>query len=352
MHVSLAELERFVTAVLQAVDVPEEDARTVGNCLATANARGIDSHGVVRIAHYVRRLRRGSINARPNITIERRAPSVVAVDGDDGLGHVVAARAAAAGREVAREQGTASVAVRNSSHFGPASYFLLPAAREGIGGMCMTNTDAIVVPHGAARRFTGTNPVAFGFPAPGAPYMLDISTSTIAYGKIALAQVEEKPIPEEWALDETGRPTTNARAVAGMHPMAGHKGSGIGLTVDVFCALLTGMPFGPHINRMYFELDEPRKLGHFMTFWDVAAFVPLSGFVSRMGEMIDELHGLPLFEGFTRIYYPGEIEGEREDERTNHGVPLEQGLYDELRELARECGVAPPQPMDPQEDEA
>ena len=336
------ELTRLTREVLNAVGVPEEDAATVADCLVTANVRGIDSHGVVRLAHYVRRLRKGSINPRPAVRVEKRAPAVLSVDGDDGMGHVVAARAAEAGRKLAREQGTATVSVRNSSHFGPASYFLLPAAREGIAGMCMTNTDAIVVPHGAARRFVGTNPVAFGFPAPDAPYMLDVSTSTIAYGKIALAQVENRPIPENWALDDAGRPTTDPHAVAGMHPMAGHKGSGLALSVEIFCALFSGMPFGPHVNRMYSELDEPRKLAHFMTFWDVAAFVPLDEFLSRMGQMIDELHDLPLFEGFSRIYYPGEIEDERAEERGRDGIPLEGGLLDELTGLAASVGVRPP----------
>jgi ureidoglycolate dehydrogenase (NAD+) len=267
------------------------------------------------------------------------------VDGDDGFGHVVAYRAAQAAATVCREQGTATVAIVGSSHFGPASYFLYEPVAAGLAGMVMTHTDAIVVPHGAAQRFFGTNPIAFGFPAPAAPYMLDISTSTIAFGKIALAQKENRPIPADWALDAAGRPTTDPHALAGMHPMAAHKGSGLALTIDVFCALLTGMPFGPHINRMYDELDEPRRLGHFMTFWDVARFVPLATFKQRMGQMIEELHGLPLFEGFERIYYPGEIEGERRTARSANGVPVEPGLFEELTELGRRLDVPPPAPL-------
>jgi ureidoglycolate dehydrogenase (NAD+) len=350
MRIFKEEIERFVRSVLECKGVPPEDAGIVSGCLIMANLSGIDSHGVVRLAHYVRRLELGSIKPKPSIKIETRAPSILYVDGDDGLGHVVAYRAAKAAMDVCRSQGSVTVAIGNSSHFGPASFFLREPIAAGLAGMVMTNTDAIVVPYGAAGRFTGTNPIAFGFPAPGEPFVLDISTSTIAYGKIALARKENRQIPGDWALDENGRPTTDPRAVAGMHPLAKHKGSGLALTIDVFCALLTGMPFGPHINRMYFELEQPRRLGHFMTFWDISRFVALEEFVLRMGRMIGELHELPLFEGFKRIYYPGEIEGDRRKQRDAEGIPIDAGLFRELVELGERLDVRPPNPIP--EDEA
>ncbi len=346
VRIGREEVERFVRAVLECKGVPPEDAGIVADCLTMANLSGIDSHGVVRLAHYVRRLEFGSIKSKPHIKIERRSPSILYVDGDDGFGHIVGYRAVQEAMDVCRQQGTVTVAIGGSSHFGPASYFLQEPVAAGLAGMVMTNTDALIVPYGAARRFFGTNPIAFGFPAPAAPVMLDISTSTIAYGKIALAQKENRPIPQDWALDESGRPTTDPHAAAGMHPLAGHKGSGLALTIDVMCALMTGMPFGPHINRMYFELEEPRRLGHFMTFWDVSRFVPLEEFKKRIGQMIDELHELPLFEGFQRIYYPGEIEGERRAERSEKGIPVEEGLFQELTELGEKVNIAPPTPIE------
>jgi ureidoglycolate dehydrogenase (NAD+) len=128
--------------------------------------------------------------------------------------------------------------------------------------------------------------------------------------------------------------------------MAGHKGSGLALSIDVFCALLTGMPYGPHINRMYDQLNEPRRLGHFMSFWDVSRFVPLEEFKARMGRMIEELHGLPLFPGFERVFYPGELEGELRSERKANGIPVEPGLFRELCVLAERLDVEPPSPSD------
>jgi ureidoglycolate dehydrogenase (NAD+) len=346
MRIGKAEIERFIRGVLETQGVPAEDARIVSDCLVMANLSGIDSHGVIRLAHYVRRLELGSIKSEPHVTVERRAPSVLYVDGDDGFGHVVGYRAAQAAMDVCREQGTVSVAVGGSSHFGPASFFLQEPVAAGLAGMVTTNTDALVVPYGAARRFVGTNPIAFGFPAPGPPFMFDISTSTISYGKVALARKENRRIPKEWALDDSGKPTTDPRTVAGMHPMAAHKGSGLALSIDVLCALMTGMPFGPHINRMYFELEEPRRLGHFMAFWDISRFVPLDEFKRRMGQMIEELHALPRFEGCEQIYYPGEIEALHRAERLEKGIPLEEGLYRELSELGQRLNVELPVPID------
>ncbi len=342
LRVSAKDLERFVQAVLRSRGVPEGDAGIVADCLVSANLSGIDTHGVVRLAHYLRRLDNGSIKAEPKITFDQPASSILRVNGDNGLGHVVARRAAERGADVCKVHGSCSVAVGNSSHFGPASYFLQEAVRRGMGGMVVTHTDAIVVPHGAAKTFFGTNPIAFGFPTSGEPFMLDISTSTIAYGRIELAKVENKPIPADWAVDKEGRPTTDPQAVVGMHPLAGHKGSGLAFVVDILSSLLSGMPYGPHITRMYHEMEKPRNLGHFMVFWDIDRFVKLDVFKQRLGEMIDELHQLPLFEGFSRVYYPGEIEGERRSERSSRGIPIEEGLFSELQQVAKAADVPPP----------
>lgn len=343
-RISAVALGRFVEEVLGAKGVPHEDAEIVADCLVSANLSGIDTHGVVRLAHYINRLDRGSIKAAPEITITRSSPSVLVVDADDGFGHVAAYKAAEAGMEVCREQGTVTVLVRNSSHFGPAGHFLREPMKHGIAGMVMTNTNSIVVPHGAAQPFFGTNPIAIGFPGPEdeAPFLYDASTSTIAYGNVELAKVEGRPIPDHWALDAQGRATTDPNAVVGMRPMADHKGSALGLCVDIMCALFTGMPFGPHINHMYQELDEPRKLGHFMTFWDVEHFSGRETFVERMRALVGELQDLPRAEGTERIYYPGQPEAECREERGAQGIPMEQGLLNQLDELGTRFGVASP----------
>ena len=216
---------------------------------------------MIRLAHYLRRLANGTIVARPEIQFERRAPSLGLVDGGDGLGHVVAYEASTRAMELAEESGSGAVLIRNSSHFGMAGFYVLRFVSEGYAGMAMTDTDAFQIPFGSRAPFFGTNPICFGFPSPGIPVLLDMATTSIPYGKIALAQIEGKPIPAEWGFDANGKPTTDPHAIAGMHPIAGPKGSGLAMIIDIFSSVLSGMPWGPHINAMYEAVIEADRRG-------------------------------------------------------------------------------------------
>ena len=335
-------LKTFVTHVLAAADVPLQQAAIVANCLLTANLSGIDSHGVIRLAHYLRRLTNGTIKARPDIQFERRAPSLGLVDGGDGLGHVVAYEATTRAMELAEESGSGAIVIRNSSHFGMAGFYVLRLVENGYVGMAMTDTDAFQIPFGAAKPFFGTNPICFGFPSPGIPVLLDMATTSIPYGKIAMAQTEGKPIPAEWGFDASGKPTTDPHAIAGMHPIAGPKGSGLAMIIDIFCSVLSGMPWGPHINAMYGEMEGRRELGHFLLALDVKRWMPLEQFKQRLGEMLAEFGDLPAADGFDRVYYPGQIEGLRRQQRAAEGIPIDPGLYQELEELGSKYGVTFP----------
>jgi len=332
-------LARFAQRVLEHVGVPPEDAARVADCLVAADLSGVDSHGVVRLAHYVRRLQNGTIKARPDITFERTAPGLGVVDGGDGLGHVVTFHACGRAAELCREAGTSAVVVRNSGHFGMAGYYVRRLTEQGLAGMVMTTTDALLIPFGGSKPFFGTNPVAIGFPTDGMPLILDMATTSIPYGKVALAMKEKRPIPPEWAFDEDGQPTSDPARAAGLHPIAGPKGSGLAMVIDIFCSLLSDAPFGPHINKMYGEIDRPRGLGHFIAAWDVSRLMPLSAFKARLSQMIDELHDVPAAEGLTRVYYPGELEGLRREQNRAEGVAIEPGLYAELRKLGETLGA-------------
>ena len=335
-------LKTFVTHVLAAADVPVEQAAIVADCLLMANLSGVDSHGVIRLAHYLRRLANGTIKAQPNIQFEQRAPSLGLVDGGDGLGHVVAHEASTRAMELAEESGSGAVVIRNSSHFGMAGFYILRFVSEGYAGMAMTDTDAFQIPFGSRAPFFGTNPICFGFPTEGIPVVLDMATTSIPYGKIALAQIEGKPIPAEWGFDAEGNPTTDPYAIAGMHPIAGPKGSGLAMIIDIFCSVLSGMPWGPHINAMYGQMEGRRELGHFLMAWDVSRWMPLDQFKQRLGEMLSEFSDLPPAKGFDRVYYPGQIEGLRRQQRRAEGIPIDPGLYEELVELGKAHGVAFP----------
>lgn len=332
-NVASQKLLRFIERVLMAVNVPQEDAAIVAECLVTANLSGIDSHGVIRLAHYVRRIENGTIKTRPELRFERAAPALGLLDGDDGLGHVITYRACTEAMRLAEEAGSGTVVISNSSHFGMTGYYIKRMVSAGYAAMMMTATDAFLIPFGGRKPFFGTNPLAIGFPTDGIPLILDMATTSIPYGKVALAQVEGKPIPPDWGFDEEGNPTTDPNRIAGLHPIAGPKGSGLAMVIDIFCSLLAGMPFGPHINKMYGELDQPRKLGHLVAVWDIGRLLPLDVFKQSLGQMITELNAIPPAEGFSGVKYPGQVEGERRQQREANGIPLDPGLYQELAEL-------------------
>jgi ureidoglycolate dehydrogenase (NAD+) len=332
-------LSTFVVEVLSAVGVPRADAAIVADCLLTANLSGIDSHGVVRLAHYVTRLENGTIRARPELRFERRASSMGIMDGGDGLGHVITYHACSHAMQLAEESGSGVVSVRNSSHFGMTGFYILRIVSAGYVGMMMTATDAFLIPFGSRAPFFGTNPIAIGFPTDGIPVVLDMATTSIPYGKIAIAQTEGREIPPDWGFDAEGKPTTDPHAIAGMHPIAGPKGSGLAMTIDIFCSVLSGMPWGPQINAMYGEMDAPRKLGHFVAVYDIRHLMPLETFTGRLGEMLSEFTALPPAEGFERVYYPGQIEGLRREQRRAQGIPVDPGLYEELQGLGERFGV-------------
>jgi len=332
----------FVKEVFIKAGVPHSDAETTADVLVTANLSGIDSHGVIRLSHYLYRLQNGTINKTPNLQYEQKAPGLGVVDGDDGLGHVVTAHACKWAMKLCERNGTASVAVKNSSHFGMTGYYVRMLTKDGFAGMVMTHTDIFLIPFGGKKPFLGTNPVAIGFPTRDIPLILDMSTTSIPYGKVVLAKKEGQKIPESWGLDVNGNPTANPDKIVGLHPIAGPKGSGLAMIIDIFCGILSNMAFGPHINRMYVDLDTPRRLGHFITVWDVGKIVDSNSFSGRLQQMIEELHDIPPASGFAKVYYPGEIEGLKCENRTREGIPVEEGLYQELLELSRKYGVQAP----------
>ena len=339
-RIPLSALTEFVVDVLNAVDVPREDGAIVADCLLTADLSGIGSHGVLRLPHYVRRLSNGSIKSRPEIRFKRSSAALGYLDGGDGLGHVVAYRATSKVMKLAAEAGTAAVYVGNSSHFGMAGYYALRLAQEGYIAMCMTPTDRLLIPYGASRPFFGSNPICFGFPMDGPPVIVDMATTAVPYGRVAAAAAEGKAIPGDWGTDADGNPTTDPNRLVGLYPAAGAKGSGLAMAIDIIGSLLSGMSWGPNIVRMYGDLDSPRRLGHFLAAWDVRQFLPLDRFIGNLREMCCALNSQIPAEGFQRVCYPGQLEGERRKIRRINGIPLHRKLVDELAELGQSVGVA------------
>jgi ureidoglycolate dehydrogenase (NAD+) len=340
--IASARLTQFTAACLERLGLAAADARLVAETLVAANLRGVDSHGVVRLPHYATRLRNGSVKARPSISARRTGPSAAVVEGDRGMGQLVAVRAMQEAIALAKASGVGAVVARNSSHCGACAWFVEMAAREGMVGIALTHTDAIMVPPGMKKIFLGSNPIAFGAPAgDGPPVIVDLSTTHAAWGKVIVARQEGRPIPADWAVDAQGRPTTDAAQAVGLAPTGAHKGYALAMMVEILCAVLAGVPFGLHVTKMYGELDKPRNLGHFMLALDIAHFTDPQGFASQIKLLLQEIGAAEPADPARPPMAPGEPERLSAARREKQGIPLGEATLAELNALAAELGVAP-----------
>jgi len=330
-------LQALVTGIFRKHGVSERDSEIVAACLVHADLRGVESHGVFRVPHYVKRLSIGSINPTPRPIVTRTGPATATMSGDDGLGHVAMWDAMGIAMDLAREAGIGFVGINHSSHCGMLSFFVGRAVESGLIGLALSQTDMGVVPYGGRKPFFGTNPLCVGIPSEaGPPIMLDMATSTVAGGQIFKARAENREIPSTWGLDAEGNPTTDPHQAVYFTPAAGAKGYGLGVIVDVLTGVLSGGAFGPHITPMYGDYDKQRKLCHLAGAVDFGRFAGAETFLRQVRAMIEELHQMAPAEGFERVLAPGEPEYLKEIERARSGIPLDDSVWTELVNLAGE----------------
>lgn len=334
MIIQSAELNTLVESIFKSRGLSVRDSGIISNCLIHANLRGTDSHGVLRVPHYVQRLEAGSINPCPVTKIQRTAAATAMIDGDHGFGHVTNWDAMGAAIDIAKESGIGFVGVNNSNHCGALSFYAHRAIEAGMIGIIFTQTDKGVVPYGGCLPFFGTNPLCFGIPSSSdVPVVLDMATSTVAAGHIFKARIENKPIPSTWALDEQGQPTTDPHKAAYWTPAAGAKGYGLGVIVDILTGLLSGGTFGPNVAIMYGDIDKKRNLCHLLGAIDVNRFNGHSNFLEQVTTMVKSLHEVPPAEGFDMVRAPGEPEYMCSIERSKNGIPLDDKVWNELIKL-------------------
>ena len=336
-----AALIAFATAVFEAHGVPEQDAGLVADSLVQADLWGHQSHGVLRTPWYVARLKSGALRPATAPTLVVDAGAIAVIDGGDGIGQVLAARAMGDAIARARQHGIGAVAVRSSNHFGTAMYYTLMAARSGSIGLCCTNGSPAMAPWGGRDKVVGNNPWSIAAPAGRhAPMVLDIANTSVARGKIYLARNRGQPIPAGWAIDAAGMPTTDAEAaLAGnILPIGGHKGYAISVMMDVLSGVLSGSQFLTGVHGPY-EADKKSGCGHLFVAMNIAAFRPLAEFDADVERMITELKSAPLAEGTGEIHYPGEIEALNDARHRREGLSLAPETVADLERLAEQSGL-------------
>lgn len=331
----------YGAALLRAVGTRPGDAEKIMTFLVEANCRGIDSHGVARLPFYVRRIVKGVMNPRPRPRTIRERGACALWDADNGLGVLVGQAAMARAVRMARRFGSGTVVVRNSNHYGAAGLHCEAAAARGLIGLSTSNGEACLPPWGGRRPFFSNNPFALAAPTRSFPVIVDFATSAAARGNIMLARQTGAPIPEGWALDADGRPTTDpAVAMAGsLVPIAGPKGYALAMALDILCGLLGGGAYGPHVKSTFTNWTEPTGTSHFFQAIDPAAFMSRRAFLDRMDEVVAGIAAAPRAEGADPIRVPGERRYRLAAERRRHGIPLHPRIVEELHSLAREIGV-------------
>jgi LDH2 family malate/lactate/ureidoglycolate dehydrogenase len=335
-------LAGFATDILTTLDVPRADAELVADSLVMADLWGHSSHGLLRLPWYAARLRSGAMTAGTRSAVLADTGALVLLDGRNGIGQVLTERARTLAVERARTHGVGLVGVRNSNHFGTAMYFTRRAAAEGCVAMLTTNASPAMAPWGGREKVLGTNPWSIAAPGPdGTVVAVDIANTAVARGKIYLAKSRGESIPETWALTADGAPTTDpAEGVLGVIlPMAGHKGYAIAFLMDVLSGALTGSGVGTEVHGPY-EPEEQSRCGHLFLAVDASAFGDVADYEQRVGQLIEQVKGVPLAQGFDEVFYPGELEDRNAAASlAAGGVLLPEQTRTELEQLARELDV-------------
>lgn len=350
----LQQLLTFTEDVFLSMGISDEDAISAANVLLSADLRGVDSHGVARLSGYVRLWKTGRINAKPDVKVVYETNSTATVDGDSGLGLVVAPKAMKIAIHKAHECGTGWVSVRNSNHFGIAGYHAMLALEHEMIGMAMTNASPLVTPTFSRERMLGTNPIAVAIPAgKEPPFVADFATTTVANGKLEILQRENKQAPVGWIQDKMGNPSTHPDELkngGALLPLGGdrehgsHKGYCLGSIVDIFSAVLSGANYGPWVPPFVSFLPLPdnppgKGIGHFLGAMRIDGFRPAEEFKQHIDQWIRRFREAQPVTPHQKVMIPGDPERETEKERRNKGIPLIEPVINDLRNTGKELGI-------------
>ncbi len=329
-------LRRFCHAILIKVDLPQAAAEVVADCLVSSNLQGVDTHGVTRLPAYVRRIQEGAVDPRGDPKIASRRGAVALVDGGNALGPVAATKAMDLAVECAREHGVGYVGVRNSNHFSYAAYYCERAARAGMVGLCSSGGEPTVAPWGGVEAFYTNSPIALAAPTSDEPVVVDLATSVSSRGNILLAKLLGKTIPENWAVDAEGRPTTDpAAALKGsVLPMGGAKGYALIVALEILNGVLTGGSYAPKVGSQAAKDGKPAGVPHFFMALDPDAFIGRELFLQRMDDLVKATRAARPSDPARKVLVPGDRRRSVAAERRRAGIPLPVEVRAELLSLA------------------
>jgi len=343
-RVSSQQLEAFIARALAAVGISAAESTTIAELMVRADLNGADGHGVFRLPQYVRRIKGGAVNIKPNIRIEREAPGMALVDGDNGMGHLVMRFATEKAIEKAKRAGVAWVGVKWSNHAGPASlYASMPIAHDMIGLYLAVGNANHLPPWGGIDMLLSTNPIAVGVPAgEEPPIVLDMATTVAAYGKVKTKTQRGEMMPEGWMIDREGRPLTDPRRADDgfLLPIGGYKGYGLALVFGLLAGTLNGAAMGRDVVDFNHDDTTPTNTGHAIVAISLSAFGDVADFKQRVDTLIRDIRGSRRLPGVDTIRLPGEQSHAKREERMRLGVPLPDPLLKSLNQLAADLGIA------------
>ena len=348
-------LSKFVTEVFVRAGVPPEDAETQAAVLLWANLRGVDSHGVQFVPRYVESIDTGQIKVKPNIQIERETPATLLIDADYALGPVVTVFALNRVMEKAKEVGIGWAFIRNTNHQGAMGYYPQIAAEKDMVGIAWVCSEPNMTPYGAKTAGIANNPIAIAVPAKRhRPLVLDMATSIAAGGKLLTAREKGISIPEGWALDEDGNPTTDPWQVGALLPVGGPKGSGLALMLECLTSVMLDTPkLEPTLQSKAKRIkvgDMPNKKSpvrrdiqnSVVAVIDISTFTDVEEYKEHIDNLIDGLKALPEAEGFSEIFVPGEPEERAFDDRSRNGIPIPEKTFRTLQSIAERFNIELP----------
>jgi L-2-hydroxycarboxylate dehydrogenase (NAD+) len=351
---TLESLSTFTKNIFTKIGCSEKDANIAAETLLSADLRGVDSHGVARLSGYVRLWEIDRVNAKPNIKIIHETPSTAVVDGNAGLGLVVAPFAMQVAIDKAKNVGTGWVSVQNSNHYGIAGQHAMMALPHDMIGIAMTNASALVAPTFSKQKMLGTNPIAVAIPAGNeAAFVADFATTTAANGKLEISQRKNKPIPKGWVQTKEGKESVNANELkdgGALLPLGGnregssHKGYMLGSIVDIFSGVLSGANFGPWVPPFPAFIPMPtnmpgKGIGHFFGAMRIDAFRPAADFKKDMDQWIQAFKNATPISKNQQVIIPGEPELTMEKERRANGIPIIDAVVEDLKILSNKFNV-------------